>query len=356
MRPIPDSLLANVRKILVLQQRQIGDVLLATPAIELLKRRFPEAELHVFTEKKCIPMLLNNPHIARIWGIDKKELSTLFKEIAFYRQVAGQKFDLVVDFQQLPRCLWVVGLSRAPVRLSYTPPWYRRPFYTHWMDLPDALYAAAKKASILHLLGVDWQGEKPRLYLAEAERQEGAAILAESGLSPGERLITLDPTHRRITRLWPGGHYAKLIDICHQAAPDLRFLPLYGPGEEEDIAALIDRVEHKQAVIQSPRMLSLREAAACMERAVLHLGNCSAPRHIATAVGTPTLTVLGSTDIYWDYPSPDHRNIAFGAPCQPCGSNQCSKGLFCLYDLKPETVAAELLDMLAASDSGSSKI
>ena len=100
MQQIPEEKLGDIRKILVLQQRQIGDVLLATPAVELLKRRFPQAELHVFTEKKCVPMLEGNPNISRIWAVDKKELSSLYKEIAFYRAVAAQKFDLAVDFQQ----------------------------------------------------------------------------------------------------------------------------------------------------------------------------------------------------------------------------------------------------------------
>lgn len=346
MRKIPVQQLSGIEKILVCQQRQIGDVLLATPAIELLRKRFPGAELHVFTEKKCVPMLQGNPDVTKIWAIDKKELSSFSKEIAFYRQVASQGFDLVVDFQQLPRCLWVVGFSRAPLRLSYTPPWYRRFLYTHWMDLPANLYSAAKKASILTLLGADWNGEKPKLYLSSAEREAAGEILAESGLESGDILITLDPTHRRITRLWPARHFARLIDLVFSRLPNVRFLPLYGPGEEKDIQELVNMVEHKAAVIESPRMLGLREAAACMERAALHVGNCSAPRHMATAVGTPTLTILGSTDIYWDYPSSMHRNISFGADCQPCNSNECSKGIFCLERLTPEAVAGELLEML----------
>ena len=51
------------KRILVCQQRQIGDVLLSTPVFELLKRRVPEAELHLFTEKKCEPLLRHNPFI-----------------------------------------------------------------------------------------------------------------------------------------------------------------------------------------------------------------------------------------------------------------------------------------------------
>ena len=45
------------KRILVCQLRQIGDVVLATPSIELLKRRYPDAEIHLLTEKKCAPLL-----------------------------------------------------------------------------------------------------------------------------------------------------------------------------------------------------------------------------------------------------------------------------------------------------------
>ncbi|MDR2489276.1 MAG: glycosyltransferase family 9 protein, partial [Desulfovibrio sp.] len=119
-----------VRRILICQLRQIGDVLLATPSLELLARHYPTAEIHAFTEKKCVPMLQGNPHIHKIWPLDKKALPSLVHELVFYRHVAAVSFDVIVDFQQLPRCRWVVGFSRAKVRLSFSPPWYLRFLYT----------------------------------------------------------------------------------------------------------------------------------------------------------------------------------------------------------------------------------
>ena len=338
--------LAKVKKILVCQLRQIGDVLLATPAIELLHKRFPQAEIHVFTEKKCTPMLANNPHIYRIWAVDKKKLSNLFKEIIFYREVAGQGFDLVVDFQQLPRCRWVVGFSKAPIRLSYTPPWYTRWLYTCWHKEQPKVYSAHKKASILEVLGIKWSGEPPRIYLTSEEQAEASAILKQSALGVGDKLITLDPTHCRVTRLWPARHYARLIDLAYEQDSSLRFLPLYGPGEEKDIEKLAALVKNKSALIMTPRMLTLRQAAACQARALAHLGNCSAPRHIATGVGTPTFTILGSTDIYWDYPSSRHPNMALGLDCQPCNQNECSKGIICLEQLLPEMVLERFMQFV----------
>ena len=125
------------KRILVCQLRQIGDVVLATPSIELLKRRYPDAEIHLLTEKKCAPLLEHNPHLGKVWALDKKVLSSLPQEIAWYWHVARTGYDLVVDFQQLPRCRWVVAFSGAPVRLSYTPPWYTRLLYTHSSDMLD---------------------------------------------------------------------------------------------------------------------------------------------------------------------------------------------------------------------------
>ena len=79
MSDTPNTLLPpeSVRRILVCQLRQIGDVLLATPSIELLARRYPQAEVHVFTEKKCLPMLQGNPYVHTIWAVDKKAMPTL---------------------------------------------------------------------------------------------------------------------------------------------------------------------------------------------------------------------------------------------------------------------------------------
>lgn len=329
-----------IKRILVCQLRQIGDVLLATPSIELLARRFPEAAIHVLTEKKCLPMLANNPHVATVWPIDKKALPTLLHELAFYRKVASTGFDLVVDFQQLPRCRWVVGMSRARVRLSFPPPWYLRPLYTHWTQ-PEPGYAAAYKAGVLAPLGIRWQGERPRLYLTGVELAEADAILAGMGLQAG-RFISIDATHRHPTRRWPARHYARLIDLLAQKYPELHFLLSYGPGEEKDVRALAAMTARPERLGIPSSMLGLRQNAACIARASMHLGNCSSPRHMAVALDIPTLTILGSTGGGWNFPAPEHKSLRaadyMSMPCQSCNANTCSRGVECMEKLTPEII------------------
>ena len=338
---------ARVRKILVCQLRQIGDVILTTPALELLHRRFPDAKIHVLTEKKCLPVLEHNPHIERVWPLDKKALPNILAELRYYWRIARERFDLVIDFQQLPRCRWVVAFSRAPYRLSYPPAWYKRPLYNIHCQPPKA-YAAQQKANLLAPLGIVWQGESPKIFLTQKEREAAATALAKAGLAPHQRLITVDPTHIRATRQWPEAHFAKLLDLVAEHDPDLRFLLLYGPGEESVVAGVAELVRHKENLLDLGRMLALREMFAVQERACLHVGNCSAPRHSAVAVGTPTLTVLGATSRNWTFPSLEHQDMCLGLPCQPCNAHDCDIGIQCLRELAPEVVFITLRDMLPA--------
>ena len=310
----PAYLNATVKKILVCQLRQIGDVLLATPSVELLARRFPKAEIHFFTEDKCAPMLWGNPNIHKIWELDKKSLPTLFHEFGFYRKIASQGFDLVVDFQQLPRCRWVVMLSNAAIRVSYPPRWFQRLLYTHYTQ-PANCYAAHYKAGILQPLGIEPAGERPRLYLTEQER--AAAREALSGLVPnGSPFITVDATHRHLTRRWPAEHYAALMDKLADSDPALHFVLPCGPGEEDYTQDLRERCRCKERV-HTPPLLPLRTVAAIIERAAMHIGNCSAPRHMAVAVDTPTFIIIGSTGEGWTFPSPEHRHIFLDIHCRP---------------------------------------
>ena len=344
-----------VERILVCQQRQIGDVVLSTPAIELLARRFPKAQIHVFTEQKCAPVLENNPHVHVVWPVNKKALPTLLHEFAFYRKIAARNFDLLVDFQQLPRCRAVAALSRAPVRLSFPPRWLLRPLYTHWVR-PKPAYAAAYKAGVLEPLGIRWQGERPRLYLTDEERASAETLLDSLGLG-GRPFISVDATQRRFTRRWPARHFAALMDMIAAEMPDAHFFLPYGPGEEDAVNALRDLCACKVRVAVSPLRLSLRESSACIERACLHLGNCSAPRHIAVALDVPTFTILGAGGGGCTFPSPEHRDLQANdlmeMPCQPCrNSYSCSAGIPCLEKLEPRLVLPHVMRHLREHGKG----
>jgi len=338
----------NPQRILLCQLRQIGDVVLLTPSIHMLRKRYPQAHIDVYTEKKCAPVLENNPEIRHVWELDKAQ--SFLDDVHLYRTVGhgpdGLGYDLIIDFQQLPRIRWMLLFARAKVKLSYPPPWYNLPFYTHWAPVSGPYAAKCKAGVLMNGLGLPWNNDPPRLYLTDAERARAMGLINSWGITEEQTLITVDSTHRRATRCWPAEHYAKLLAMVAQARPDARFLLLYGPEELEVVQSVAAAAGLGGRVIVPQDMLTLREMAAVLERARLHVGNCSSPRHFAVAVGTPTLTVRGSTGSSWTYPGPGQEDIALGEPCQPCDQNECTKGLRCLKGLTPEMVLPRVLKLL----------
>ena len=349
------------KRILCCQLRQIGDVLLLTPSIHMLKKRWPNAQIDVFTEKKCAPVLENNPEVNHVWALDRK--MGILESLRYYRKVGTGgglgRYDLVIDFQQLPRIRWVMLFSDAPVKLSYPPPWYNQLVYTHWAKVSGPYAAKSKAGVLMHAFNLPWENDPPRIYLTDEEKRAAAGQLAEWGLKPGQTLVTVDATHRRVFRLWPAKHYARLLTLAAKKRPDLRFLLLYGPGELDvvrDVAAQagLDGLDGGDGrVIVPGEMLSLREMAAVQERAALHLGNCSSPRHFALAVGTPTLTLRGSTSSSWTFPGPGQEDMSLGLPCQPCSEDACALDLKCLRGLTPDMVLPRVLKMLGNQPGGS---
>ena len=336
------------RRILLCQLRQIGDVVLLTPSIHMLRKRYPDAALDVYTEKKCAPVLAHNPEVRHVWQLDKAQ--GLLADLRFYRQVGrgpdGLGYDLIIDFQQLPRIRWMLLLASAPVKLSYPPPWYNLPFYSHWAPVSGPYAAKCKAGVLMNGLGIPWNNDPPRIFLSAAERARAGELLASWGLGQAETLVSVDPTHRRASRCWPAGHYAGLMGLVAQARPDVRFLLLYGPGELQVVRQVAEAAGLGSRVILPQDMLSLREMAALLERARLHLGNCSSPRHFAVAVGTPTLTLRGSTSGAWTYPGPGQEDLALGLSCQPCSEGECPLGLRCLTDLAPAMVLPRVLQLI----------
>ncbi|SDN96681.1 heptosyltransferase-2 [Desulfonauticus submarinus] len=322
------------QKILICQLRQIGDVLLATPAIKLLAQKFPQAKIYFYTEKKCAPLLENNPYLYKIISLDRKQLKNFLTELKFYRQIAKQNFDLIVDFQQLPRIRWVIFFSKAKIKLTYTPPWYNKILYSQWVNsLPG--YAAYCKLSILRALDIDPQIIPPQVYLRENEILSAQNYLKKLKVKPDNLFLTFDPTHRRKTRCWPSSHYIQLGQLIKKHHPQTKILLLYGPKERNFVEPIYK--SDKNLFILPDKVLSLREMAAIISLAKMHIGNCSAPRHIAVAVNTPSFTILGATSSAWTYPKGYHYDIKLGLKCQPCNKNHCEH-INCLVNLSPQTV------------------
>jgi heptosyltransferase-2 len=138
---------------------------------------------------------------------------------------------------------------------------------------------------------------------------------------------------------WPREHS---IELSRRLASEfgLTVLVLCGPTERADAASLAATASH-------PRVLSLAEedvrfgpTKAIIQRARLLVSTDSGPRHIAAAVGTPTITLFGPIDPRWsENYQPGAVHLHLPLECSPCGRRVCPLGHHrCMRDLTPDLV------------------
>jgi ADP-heptose:LPS heptosyltransferase len=328
-------------RILIIQLRQIGDVLLTTPAAEVLRANFPGARIDFLTEPPADQVLLRNPHLDNVLVYERR------RPLKWLLKVRSGKYDLVVDFMSNPRSALLAWFSGAAVTAgpSHTASrWaYNARFISEEGTHP---YAAFQKIDFLSGLGLKAVSYPyPKVYPSpEDEAWAGTAL---DGLSLRKaRTIAFSPASRRVTRQWPAEHYALL---AARAALELNanVILLWGPGEKalaERIAALSGSPDVKPA----PETATLHRLSALLKKTELLVSNCSGTKHVAQASGVPTMGIYGSSrPENWTPPAdPDHQVIRNETlACIGCRGNDCGIGIKCLSELSPDAVFAKLMTM-----------
>lgn len=286
------------QNILVIQQRQLGDVVVTTPVFEAVKKAFPQAKLTFLTEPKCVPLVEKDPYLDEIITFPKH--AGFFEQLVFYRNLQTKHFDVVADLQQLPRCQLAVLFSRAKYRLSFAPRhWYRKFLYTHCAvpENTEEDYTSFSKTRIFAPLGLVPTEMKPQLYVTEEEKKNAREILSALEIDEQTPFITLDATHKHPQRRWK--YYEELVRAILAGYPQFKFFVIRAPGEDEQVKHLPAIDPKRVCMPQSP--LSLRQTMACMSFASFHIGNTSAPEHMALALNIPSLIILSETGAFWHY-------------------------------------------------------
>jgi ADP-heptose:LPS heptosyltransferase len=322
-----------MKRILIIQLRQVGDVVLTTPIAHILKNACPQTRVAFLTESPNHHLLAHNPHIDEVIVTRRKD--GLWRTLGTIWRLRRRRFDAVLDFMANPRSAQLALGSGAPMRISY-PKKGRGRLYTHQI-VPTDGYAVTYKKSLLKPLGITSDWLRPEIFLTPTERRQGQTLRRNLQKNNDQRVVTIDPSHRRATRRWPAEHFG---EMCRLLAEHQGILPvvLWGP-DEKPVAEAVARASQGRAVVAPPT--DLRESAALIKAADAHVGNCSAPRHMAVAVDTPSFTILGSTSRGWAYPSKRHATVRKGVECQPCNQNHCDIGIICLTTYHPETAFSE---------------
>ncbi len=333
-----DCRLPNIRKILIVRNDGIGDLLNSTPAIAMLRQNYADAEITVLAQPLNAPILVGNPDVDRVLVFDEKnEHRRLRDRLRFYQHLRHERYDLAVAMRTASWCNFVAFLSGARYRLGR----YQKRF----KSLLTHTWRGQYKKGEIHevdrnfdLVGLICNGNGQRrlvLNLLEDEIVETQQLLADWEIAPNDFLVGIHPGGSSFDKRWPEENYAQVADtLAHQYGA--KILILRGPDEVE-LERNIQMALQSKSIAYAPK--SIRELATLIKRCDFFVCNDSGPMHIAAALDVRTVAIFGPTDhVAWKPLSEEATIVRRDMPCWPCSAHKCKIGWECTKKLTVDTV------------------
>ncbi|HEU4564739.1 MAG TPA: glycosyltransferase family 9 protein, partial [Gemmatimonadaceae bacterium] len=222
---------APPRRVLLVQLRRLGDVVLTAGLLEDLRAALPDAELDFLVGKAAAPLLARHPLIATRIVYDAE------RALHMARVVRARRYDWVIDVQSSPRTAMLARLSGAPVRAGWGIGFWAW-VYTHVLPRSGRApeYVVRERQRFLEMLGVPVGAPRTRLALTPEERDAGEALLRAAGVPEGRARVALVLSAANRVREWPVERFAELATalLAEGAAP----VALENPGDEARVARL----------------------------------------------------------------------------------------------------------------------
>lgn len=321
---------ADVRKVLLVRLRSIGDTVLATPAAFALKRLLPGIQVDMLVEDWVAPLLDHHPHVDNVLALER---GGLMARAVVARELRAEKYDVVYNLHGGTTATFLTRATGARHRVGFRTYQYAQ-LHNHLAPSPLLLWGQQKAHSVeqqLALLG--WTGvpvtDRPRTHLgvspevAEAINQRLAAV----GLTD-RKIALIHPAAAFATKQWATENFARVAEY----AAERGFAPVAVASPHEQ--AVLENLVAESSVHIETFELSLPEVTALAARSQVFIGNDSGIAHIAAAVGTRCVVVFGSSNIaHWRPWNSAPAEVVFEQmPCQPC------HGYFCEKFAEPECI------------------
>lgn len=312
------------RNILLIKPSSLGDIVMALPALSMLRRSFPQAKITWLIRPELAPIIEGHPHLDEIILFDRKSLAKAwcrpdaFKKLTdLISRLRRGRFDAVLDLQGLLRTASLAWLSGCKQRFG--PVWRRElahHFYTtkipprlEWVHVIDYY------AKLIEAMG----GSDLRVEFVLPEKPAAAAsarnLLLQHKIDR-ERYAVIIPGSAQVSKCWPAERFAALADRL-ALEHGLTVVATGGKSESPMIEQIQSLAKHPIANLAG--QTSLPELVEVLRRAKLVVSNDTGPGHIAAALGRPLVMMFS-----WSNPL---RVGPYGRPECIVARDMASRGL-----------------------------
>lgn len=322
------------QKILIIKPSAWGDIVHSLPFLAVLKKRYPQAEIHWVIAKGLHSFLEGHPLIHKLWIMDKdswKDLTRIGKSFgemnAFRKGLRDERFDISIDLSGLLRSGLITWAAGARYRLGFSDSDEGSPFfYTHEITGGDQIHAIDRYLLLAGLIDCDISEiSYPFPPLPDITR-----LLNDL---PKQFCIMVPSAGKKANR-WPAKRFAKLAQCLHVPS-----LIIAGPSDHDIAAEVVSGSAGK--AINLAGKTGLKELVALTQHASFFICNDTGPMHIAAALGIPVFALFGPANPIRTGPYGENSTvIRVPMDCSPCYAHKpCTQHNWrCMNELTVESV------------------
>lgn len=330
-------------KVLLIRFSSIGDVLQSLSLVDVIRLKFPQAEIDFLTQQQFVEFFKQHPHVSQCWSVPKgsgvKELWNLSQHLK------SQNYTHVYDAHNNLRSRLICWFLRIRGgRFIFLRRSIQR--FKRWMLFRFRIHLFPKPFSgqmdmirPLKAWGIEGEvPEQPSLFLADNVKEEMRLRLNEFTKNG---YVALAPSAAYPLKRWPLEYWSRLIELC----PDKKFVVL-GGKEDVFLKSLSERFPDQ--VLNLAGSLSLIESAAVVSLSDLLISNDTGIMHMGEQTSKATIALMGPAP--FGFPSKKTTKILerelWCRPCSKHGQGPCvnKEHQKCLRDISPEEVRREMLE------------
>ncbi|WP_313805220.1 glycosyltransferase family 9 protein [Flavobacterium sp.] len=283
-----------MKKILIIQNKRIGDVLISSVIANNFKAKYPDSEVHFLAYDFTHGVIINNSNIDKIISINDKELKKIPVLLKLIRQIRKEKYDVIFDPYSKTQSRLICKFSGAKQTVGHKS----RKKFGNWGYYTNPVEISKEKTKIcgkaiedrIHLLNQTGNFEpidyEPRIFLSEAEKKEDWL-----GKYANKKVIVLGVLGSTPQKSMPYEYVAEMCDFIANHY-DVNILFNYAPHQKEEAMKIYEMCQKKENIILDIYAPSIRDFIKLMHQCDALVSNEGGTVHIAKALNKPTFTIF----------------------------------------------------------------
>ncbi len=338
----------GLKKILVIRLSAMGDVLLTTPLLRLLKKKFPETEIDFLVKQEYSSLISTNPYIHQMQIFS--QANGFFEFIRICLRMRNLRYDGIIDLQVNVRSFFLRILSNAKWKVRYKPWRWKRFFLVHFhrnyykTELPVPL----RFLSVLLPWGIQDDGLGLELIVDEKTRSMTISCMKKREIRLTDKIIALAPGASKMTKRWPSEDFAAVGNYFMN-----RNYKVVLVGGDQD-RQVCEEVTKAMGLLPEDfsGQLTLQETAALIAESDILITNDTGVMHIGSALKKRVVAIFGPTTNHLGFMPFRTQSIVVEKSlyCRPCsyhGTDTCPQGHFrCMKSIQVDDVIQAVKNLL----------